>query len=70
MGFLLANHGVSRTSGKQVIPKEDAVFMNAVLTTCGMYDGSGEFAIKVGIPAKSGAVSYTHLNRDAGRRSF
>ena len=54
MGFLLANHGVSRTSGKQVIPKEDAVFMNAVLTTCGMYDGSGEFAIKVGIPAKSG----------------
>lgn len=54
MGFVLANHGKDRVTGEQIIPKEDAMFMNAVLTTCGMYDGSGEFAIKVGIPAKSG----------------
>ena len=54
IGLLLANHGLDIRTGVQVIPKEDAVFMNAVLTTSGMYDGSGEFATTVGIPAKSG----------------
>ena len=54
MGLLLADRGLDRKSGEQIIPKEDAVFMNAVLTTSGMYDGSGEFATTVGIPAKSG----------------
>lgn len=54
IGLLLANHGFDKYNNVQVIPKEDAVFMNAVLTTSGMYDGSGEFATTVGIPAKSG----------------
>ncbi len=53
IALMLANHGRNR-AGEQIIPKEDAVFMNAVLTTSGMYDGSGEFATTVGIPAKSG----------------
>jgi len=53
IGLMLARHGKNR-KGEQVIPKEDAVFLNAVLTTSGMYDGSGEFATTVGIPAKSG----------------
>ncbi|MGF6376595.1 glutaminase [Clostridiales Family XIII bacterium PM5-7] len=54
MGLLLAHHGKEWKSGEQIIPEEDARFLNAILTTSGMYDGSGEFATTVGIPAKSG----------------
>ena len=54
IGSVLANRGKVNATGEQVFPAHFASYVNAILTTCGMYDGSGEFAIRVGLPAKSG----------------
>ena len=54
IGSVLANRGKNNATGEQVFPAHFASYVNAILTTCGMYDGSGEFAIRVGLPAKSG----------------
>ena len=54
IGRIFADHGLDRRTGKQKFPPEFARYVNATLATCGMYDGSGEFALTVGFPAKSG----------------
>ena len=54
MACVLAFKGKDPVSGKQLVKPEYARYINAVLMTCGMYDGSGEFAVRVGVPAKSG----------------
>ena len=51
---ILANHGTSAFTGEQIIRESHARYVNAIMAICGMYDGSGEFALKVGVPAKSG----------------
>ena len=54
IGALYGNNGICPRSGKQIIPKEICRIVIAIMTTCGLYDASGEFAVKVGIPSKSG----------------
>ena len=54
IGYVLASHGTNAATGEQLFPAEDARYVNATLMTCGMYDGSGEFALRCGFPAKSG----------------
>ena len=52
--LFLANRGVQPYTNEQVCSRRDAHRVNAILSTSGMYDQSGEFAFKVGLPAKSG----------------
>ena len=54
IAYVFSNHGKDSKTGKQLFKPEYAKYINATLTTCGMYDGSGEFALNVGFPAKSG----------------
>lgn len=53
-GSILANGGVDPNSGIRLINKSVLKIVKSLMVTCGMYDGSGEFAIRVGMPAKSG----------------
>ena len=54
IAHVFANHGIHPETGVRLFPAEYAKYVNATLATCGMYDGSGEFALTVGFPAKSG----------------
>lgn len=54
IGRVFAYHGMHPLTKEQLFPSEYARYVNATLATCGMYDGSGEFALTVGFPAKSG----------------
>lgn len=56
MAMVLANNGIEAESGKPLIPRRYVQIAKVFMVTCGMYNASGEFAIKVGIPAKSGVA--------------
>jgi glutaminase len=53
MGFL-ANSGVIPNTTDTIIDKSAAKRINALMLTCGTYDAAGDFAYRVGLPAKSG----------------
>ena len=50
----LANGGFSPLLGEAVLTKQQAKRINALMMTCGLYDAAGDFAYRVGLPAKSG----------------
>ncbi|MEP7032247.1 MAG: glutaminase [Pseudolabrys sp.] len=53
-GRFLAQAGRNPSTGMQVVSPERARRINALMLTCGHYDGSGEFAYRVGLSGKSG----------------
>jgi len=50
----LANRGVNPWNGEQVLSASAAKRLSALMLTCGTYDAAGDFAFRVGLPAKSG----------------
>ena len=54
IGLVFANGGKLPGTERPLFDKKFCQYINAVLITSGMYDGSGEFALNVGVPAKSG----------------
>jgi glutaminase len=53
-GRFLAHLGRNPSTGLLVVSPERSRRINALMLTCGHYDGSGEFAYRVGLPGKSG----------------
>ncbi|WP_430255611.1 glutaminase [Neorhizobium sp. DAR64872/K0K18] len=53
-GLFLAANGRNPMTGHTVVSSQRARRINALMLTCGHYDGSGEFAYRVGLPGKSG----------------
>lgn len=54
MAATLANSGVNPVTGERAIAKEHVKTVLSVMASCGMYDYSGEWVYRVGLPAKSG----------------
>ena len=54
VGLLLAMDGKHPDTGEMILPPRVASICKTFMVTCGMYNASGEFAIRVGVPAKSG----------------
>lgn len=54
LGYVIANEGRNPITNRQVIPLHITRILKTFMVTCGMYNSSGEFAMRVGIPSKSG----------------
>ena len=54
LGLVLANSGVDPRNGIRLLRPQTVRTVKTLMFTCGMYDRSGEFAVRIGLPCKSG----------------
>lgn len=53
-GLVLASDGINPITGERLLHSWVVQTVKTIMLTCGMYDGSGKFAVEVGVPSKSG----------------
>lgn len=72
MGATLSNLGKNPLTGEEVYDIDRVKDMLSIMFTCGMYDYSGEWAYKVGVPAKSGVAGgvMAVVNRQLGVATY
>ena len=54
LGLVISNDGIDPFTGNLLIDPEHVRTIKSIMFTCGMYDYSGKFGVKVGVPGKSG----------------
>ncbi len=54
LALILAADGTDPSTGRRLLKHETVRVLKVIMLTCGMYDESGTFALKVGLPTKSG----------------
>ena len=54
MGLILACNGINPKNNEVLLQPQTVKLVTTIMFTCGMYDGAGKFAVRVGIPSKSG----------------
>ena len=54
LGLVLACDGVDPVSGERLLDEWSVRITKSLMLTCGLYDSSGSYAVKVGVPSKSG----------------
>lgn len=54
LGLIIATGGVDPMTGRRLITEEHAETIRVIMFTCGMYDYSGKYSVRVGVPTKSG----------------
>jgi len=72
MGATLSNMGRHPVDDEMVFDLKSTRAMLAIMFTCGMYDYSGEWAYRVGVPAKSGVSGgvMAVVNRQLGISTY
>ena len=72
MAATLACQGRNPLTGARPLDPDATVQMLSLMGTCGMYDYSGEWAYRVGVPAKSGVAGgvMAVVNRQLGIATY